>query len=88
MLDTRYAIRIATKHQSVDDIEVLLITRGAPDICFIVSEIDGKELELHIALQQTVGRGMGTILLCISGKLAYYEGEDTCKRYIIFRAGM
>jgi len=33
-------------------------------------------LQLESALESVVGNGMGTILSCIPGKLAYFEGED------------
>ncbi len=37
------------------------------------------------ALAAVVGRGFGTILVCIPGSLAYYEGEDPGERYILER---
>jgi hypothetical protein len=33
-------------------------------------------LELRAALEHVNGRGIGTILSCIPGNLAYFEGED------------
>jgi hypothetical protein len=60
-------------------IEQLLKSKGAGKTCWATSEnaeLDGKELEVHAALESVVGRGMGTILSFIPGKLAYYEGED------------
>lgn len=60
-------------------IEQLLKSKGAGTTCWATSEdanLDGKELELNAALEAVVGRGMGTILSFIPGRLAYYEGED------------
>jgi len=41
-----------------------------------ISKLDGQELLLESALESVVGNGIGTILSCIPGKLAYFEGED------------
>ena len=60
-------------------IEQLLKSKGAGNTCWVTSEdanLDGKVLELDAALEAVVGRGMGTILSFIPGRLAYYEGED------------
>ena len=60
-------------------IEQLLKSKGSGNTCWATSEdanLDGKKLELDAALEAVVGRGMGTILSFIPGKLAYYEGED------------
>jgi hypothetical protein len=38
---------------------------------------------LSEALREVVGRGMGTFVLCVPGKLGYYEGEDAGERYIL-----
>jgi hypothetical protein len=58
-------------------IEQLLISRGAGKTCWAISrssELDGKELEVHPALEAVIGHE-GTILSFIPGKLAYYQGE-------------
>lgn len=60
-------------------VEQLLKSKGAGKTCWATSEdadLDGKELEIHAALDAVIGRGMGTILSFVPGKLAYYEGED------------
>lgn len=45
--------------------------------------LDQKEMPLVEALQQVVGRGMGTVLSCIPGILAFVETED--ERFILER---
>ena len=63
----------------IQRIEKLLKSIGAGKTCWATSEnskLDGKELELHAALEAVVGSGMGTILSFVPGRLAYYEGED------------
>lgn len=58
-----------------------LRSKGAGPTCWVVSEIaaiDGQELQLELAIETVSGSGMGTILSCIPGKLAYFEDEDEC----------
>ena len=55
-------------------------------IVFAISEdpgLDQKDLPLVDALERIVGRGMGTILSCIPGRLAFVETED--ERFILER---
>ena len=82
-LDPRYAQRI---DGSASQIEHLLRRKGAPEICYVISEdggLDGREMPLLEALEETVGRGMGTLISCVPGKLAYFEAEDIGERYIL-----
>jgi hypothetical protein len=58
---------------------------GAPDTCAVIGgENDGKDMELLTALKQIVGYGTGTVLSCIPGKLAYFEGEVR-ERFLLVR---
>jgi hypothetical protein len=64
----------------------LLRMKGAGPTCWVISEdsdLDAREMDLHEALKKTIGRGMGTILSCVPGKLAYFEDEED--RYILQR---
>ena len=48
-------------------------------MCWAISEdtrFDGREVELDSALSELVGYGMGAILSCIAGRLAFVESED------------
>ena len=68
------------KHVSgVENIYRLLQSKGAGSTCWAMSEdseIDGRELDLREALEHVSGRQIGTMLSCVSGKLAYFESED------------
>lgn len=78
-LDQRCIRMLAPSSQNPKDIATLLKQKGAPDICFLVSEdssLDRKQLPLLVALEDVVGYGMGTLILCIPGRLAYFEDED------------
>lgn len=64
----------------------MLKSKGAGNVCQVISEygeIDGKEMPLDEALEEIVGRSMGTFLSCIEGRLAYFEDED--ERWILER---
>ncbi len=39
-------------------------------------------MDLGVALSETVGYGMGTVISCIPGQLGYFEGESR-ERYIL-----
>lgn len=73
-------LTLSQRHnQGIEHICRLLRSKGAGDFCWVISEdseMDGRELDLRVALENVSGRGIGTILSCIPGKLAYYEGED------------
>ena len=65
--------------QGIENIYLLLKSKGAGMTCWCISEdseIDGRELDLRAALELVSGRGIGTILSCVPGKLAYFGGED------------
>jgi len=65
--------------QEIENIFRLLKSKGAGPTCWAISEdtgIDGRELDLGEALEDVIGNDTGTILSCVPGKLAYYEGED------------
>lgn len=87
-LDPRYLIPMPPKKLFPDQIAAILTTKGAPQSCWITSEnsdLDGREMPLLEALNEVVGRQMGTLLTCIPGRLAYFEGEEMGCRWILER---
>ena len=63
----------------IENIVRLLKSKGAGATCWAISEdaeIDGRQLDLREALKHVRGRQIGTILSCVPGRLAYFEGED------------
>jgi len=59
---------------------------GAPAMChFIGGEHDGDDVDLLTALKTVVGYGQGTVLSCIPGQLAYFEGEVK-ERFLLVRS--
>jgi hypothetical protein len=81
-------VPLGSDSQTPAAIEGALRSRGAGDKCHVLSEnraIDGKTLPLKSALEKVVGQGMGTLLSCVAGELAYYEGEGPSNRCILAR---
>jgi hypothetical protein len=74
------ALSLWGRHQQgIQNIANLLRSQGARNSCWVISQltgVDGKELELEIALEAVVGKDMGSFLSCLPGKLAYFEDED------------
>ena len=84
--DPKYRLSILSNSLFVENIVRELQKRHSPNFVFAISEdpaLDQKELPLAEALQQIVGRGMGTVLSCIPGRLAFVETED--ERFILER---
>jgi hypothetical protein len=79
-LDDRYAKEIpSTVAPTVAEIARLLRQKGSGETIHAISEdksIDGCALPLEVALQHIWGRGIGTIISCIPGKLGYFEDEE------------
>lgn len=84
--DDRRVSLIPANQQSARQILALLVRAGAAETCYVFSEVgnlDQREMTLREALDGTVASCMGTIISCLPGKLAYYEGERPGKRYLL-----
>lgn len=85
-LDPKYATHLP--NGSIDLIERMLLTRGAPESCEIMSTdrtFNNRTMPLGPALAQVVSGVTGTIVICRPGRLAYYEGEGPGEHYICSR---
>jgi tetratricopeptide (TPR) repeat protein len=93
MLEEQYMVAIPKPNSDVTKIANLLKQQGTADTCYVVSwnkEVDGKQLRLFDALERVVGFGMPSIISCVPGRLAYFEGEQefgSPPRYILRRSG-
>ena len=77
--DPRFIVKIAPSSQHPANIESILRSKGAPEMCRIISEwdvLDDVSLPLAEALKEVVGCQMGAIICCIPGRLAFFENED------------
>ena len=53
--------------------------------CYVISEnahIDTKRIAIDLALSQTIGYGMGTLLVFGNAEFVYYEGEEKNDRWL------
>jgi hypothetical protein len=68
--------QVEPRYQHASDLEQILRSMGAPATChFIGGKHDGEDLQLLAALREVVGYGIGTVLSCVPGRLAYFEAE-------------
>ena len=84
--DRRFCHKIPNSCQSSQNILEILRRKGAKENCYAISQLpslDESTLDLRDALDLAVGSGTGTILCCIIGRLAYYEGEEVSERYVL-----
>jgi hypothetical protein len=84
--DPKYRLPIPSNKLSVDNITFELKKRHSPSIVSAISEdptLDQKEISLVEALHRIVGRGVGTVLSCIPGRLVFVETEED--RFILER---
>jgi len=87
-LDPTVCQKIAPGRQFVPDILAMLKSLGAPSGCHVISSnrhLDGLEMDLGEALREIVGIGFGSLICCVPGRLAYFEGEEMQERYICHR---
>jgi hypothetical protein len=90
-LDARFVRTIPSHAQDSASILNMLRELGAPSSCYVISEnadLDNSEMPLHHALEYVVGKGMGTIISCIPGSLAYFEGEGPSDRAVLYRTAV
>lgn len=65
--------------------KMLLKNKVAAKSCYVISEnknIDTKTLDIKQAISETIGYGMGTILIFGNADIIYYESETMNTRYI------
>jgi hypothetical protein len=81
-------IRRISSHSQIQD---LLSMQGAPKTCYVMSEnaqLDRQMLDLGEALSSTVAMGLVTVISCIAGQLAYFEGEWLRQRFILSKQSL
>ena len=85
-VDPKYVSRIPPSHQNPRGIANILAAKGAYGVGYVISEhpeLDGRDLPISVALDAIVDSGMGAILSCRPGQLAFVETEDD--RFILER---
>jgi hypothetical protein len=80
--------RYATALPSTTDVPALLRSHGAAATCRVISDyrkIDGREMLIEDAVREAEGSGLGSLLCCVAGQLAYYVGESGEQRLLLRR---
>ena len=80
--------KYSTEVHSHSDIFQLLKSKGAPETCYVISdvpELDGREMPLSDALDEVEIGIWGTLIGCVPGRLGYYYGESGERRSILER---
>lgn len=83
-----FDVRYATELPSTADVAALLRSHGAAATCRVISdyrEIDGQVMPIEIAVREAEASGMGSLLCCVPGHLAYYLGESGEQRLLLRR---
>ena len=87
-IDDAYASYVFGDKSFKESVLKVLLGRGAPHLCYIFStdsKIDGRTMYLDAALDNVIGCGAATVVSCIPGKLAYFEGHEANDRFILER---
>lgn len=72
-------VKISTPNSSSREIFKILIEEGAGRDCYVIScfeDLDKRRIPLENALDNCVGRGMPSIVICNPYQLAYFEAEQ------------
>lgn len=83
--DRECIVEIPGNEQTAERIFQKLIGLGAGPKCYIVSmesELDGKVMDLELAVSEIAGTMSESLIYCIGAKLGYYEGHEGW-RYIL-----
>jgi hypothetical protein len=86
MLDPTILVPLEPSVQP-SDLHRQLVRLGAPDSCEVVTDSakgEGRS-PLMAAINAVFGQGFGAIIVCVPGRLGYYEGEPFGDRYILHR---
>lgn len=87
-ISSEFICEISPSQETVESISKILRNKHAPPICYVISSngtIDSCELPIDVALEETIGRGSGTVLSFLPGRLAFFENEDGDMRFILKR---
>jgi hypothetical protein len=80
-------VPIPAEQQTPEAILGELQRRGAPAFAYVTSArraLDGRTQPLVDAVRAVVGSSSGTVISCIPGRLAYFEGEEQGARWILW----
>lgn len=76
---SKFVRPIAPAQSSAAGILRLLQDKGAGRVCWVISEdpkMDAREMDITLLIPDVVGYGMGVIVSCLPGRLAFVESEE------------
>jgi hypothetical protein len=83
ILNERFMTQVPPGHAFAASIADSLRAKGAPATCRVMGgPLDAQELALEEALGTVVGWNDGCLVICVPGRLAYFEGEEPNDRHI------
>lgn len=88
--DPAVVVKLPASLETQEGVLEELQRRGAGASCNIISTdagLDGTTMDLSDAVDQVFAFVEGTIISCVPGRLAYYEGEAPKNRFILHRVG-
>ena len=86
--DPEAVVRLAASVQTSEAVLAELTRRGAASDVYVVSatsKLDARSMALQDAIESIVGSSSGTVVSCVAGRLAYFEGEEPGDRCILAR---
>jgi hypothetical protein len=86
--DPACVIALSGPSDSASGVVAELKRLGAGDDCYVISnarELDGQTMSLAETIQQVFAVAPGTVVCCVPGRLAYFEGEGRNNRFILHR---
>ena len=86
--DPAVIVRLPASLETREGVLKELQRRGAGPTCYIVStdaSLDRATRDLSDTINQVFAFVEGTIIFCVPGRLAYYEGEAPKNRFILYR---
>ena len=86
--DPLAVVQLAPAQHTPEVVLAELTRRGASGDVYLVSAtsaLDRRVMPLPVALRSVVGSSSGTVVSCVPGRLAYFEGEGPGDRCILQR---
>jgi hypothetical protein len=86
--DPACMLRLSEHTDTASELTRALKLLGAGDDCYIISaarELDGATKPLVDTIERVFSIAEGTIVCCVPGHLAYFEGEGRNNRFILHR---
>ena len=85
--DPKQAALVPKELRTTEKLAHLLKARGTGATCHIIADsldADGQDLPLREALAEVLAHDFGSVLCCLSGRLAFYKAESIEQAWYVF----